>query len=89
MTDNENALAERLTRFDIRHPRHWSTPQDAVVLARGLTRDEVIQRRELSGDLVYRSGTVEIVPDPWWLFPWEVSSENSYARRALSQASGR
>lgn len=75
-------------RYDLRFPRSWRNPQDSVLLGRNLTREQVLERRTVSGDLVYHAGTLRIVTDSWWLFPWEATHPASYARDAIVAGRG-
>ena len=47
------------------------------------------QARKLCGDLVVDSQTLEVVPDPSWLWDWELNDPQTYAHRHVAHAMGK
>lgn len=83
--------------YDIIHPRHFENLADAVCLHKKLTREQVMNARYVSGDLVVlhdslrikgkmlaRGSTPRLCLDPFWLFPFEQRDSTCYAQRAIA-----
>lgn len=80
---------DREPRYDIIFPdgHRFSAIKNplktGVLTHKGLTRDQVLKKRRVSGDIVVYTDTIEIVLDDWWLFDWERQSVKCYARAAM------
>jgi dipeptidase len=63
-------------------------PYDYVVTAGAVpTLEAARDARSLSGDLVVRAGTREVIADPTWLWDWEKAQPHCYAARKIRDAS--
>ena len=69
--------------YEIHFRRWFDTVDDYAVCAKFNCLAESANYRLVSGELVVHAGTNHVVVDQCWLFPWERTDENSYARRAI------
>ena len=54
--------------------------QNYAMIAQNLPRAEVLKNRKMTGDVVVYSGTFFVVEDDWWLFEFEKSLPDCYAK---------
>lgn len=76
--ESENHMG---TLFKVVSRRNYYTMCDRVVIGVAKTLEEAAKLRRVSGDLVTLHGLV--VDSEEWLFPWEKTDPNCYAKKAI------
>jgi len=70
--------------YDIVFSRAYWDLNNGVRLHTNLTKEQAMDARRVSGDLVVHASTTTLVLEDWWLWEWEKHSTESYALRAIS-----
>ena len=70
--------------YAIHHRKNYDTPKSFVVIAAASFREEAIQQRKMSGDLLIDLSSMKIDTKTDWLFPWEENDPQCYAQRAIA-----
>lgn len=69
------------TCYKVVHRRDYYTMCDRIVIGVAKTLEEAAKLRRVSGDLVTLHGLA--VDSEEWLFPWEKTDSNCYAKKAI------
>jgi len=71
--------------YEIHYRRGYDTPRDYCVIARNIpSLREAGLLRICSGDLVVHARTLITVDSDEWLYDWEKSNPDCYAKKAIA-----